>query len=239
MRKQSIDCESPAFEFAKIGVAIVPLFTKEQQALIEKFAKEWVYRLLSPWMEGKEASRPLEMYHIWCRELPEEHRAALASKHRYMYPDPKIRDTIINAPMREFLSMIGVTRWKVWDDGWGDVGFRLIRPAVGDGYPLCCKDWGKAKGVVSFWIPVIGRSSHETLLIARGSHLRDYPRKMIEGKFFAHEPRFAGELTDLDLFRPDLRVGEAIAYQARTLHSEDVTSSDITRLNLEIRFSPK
>ena len=126
----------------------------------------------------------------------------------------------------------------MWDDGWGDVGFRLIRPGCQDGYPLCCKNWGKAKGVISFWIPIIGHRSNETLLLAKGSHLKDHPKKMIEGKFYANEPRYVGNISDLNLMRPNLKSGDVVCYHGATLHSEDVEKSEITRLNLEIRFLP-
>lgn len=218
---------------------MVRLFSPNEQQVLERFAKDWVYRLLQPWVSGPEESMRLDQYHIWSKELPQNHRDVFGSKNRYIYPDSAVRATIINERLRGFIESIGIFQWSVWDDGWGDVGFRLIRPGMNDGYPLCCKEWGKAKGALSFWLPIIGHSKNETLLIARGSHQKEYPRKTVEGKFYAHEPRFVGDPSQLDLLRPELHHGEAIAYSSRTLHSEDVTSSSITRLNLEIRFIPK
>lgn len=232
-----MNLSSQATEFRRDGFAIIPLYCKEEAELISKFAVDWLYRLLAPWVNTPE-EQPLQHYHIWSKKISADHRQAFGSKYRYLYPDPVIRKIILNDRVNDWLAEIGLKKYKVWDDGWGDVGFRLIRPGYQDGYPLCCKNWGAANGVTSFWIPVIGHSANETLLLAKGSHLKDHPKQFVEGKFYANEPRYAGDLDKLNLVRPALQPGEIICYHGATLHSEDVENSDITRINLEIRFLP-
>lgn len=224
--------------FYQDGFAVVPLYSAEETKIISEFATAWLYRLLTPWVSKTFDQLPLKHYHIWSREITSDHRQAFGSKNRYLYPELSIRKTILNNKVNVWLGEIGLKKYKVWDDGWGDVGFRLIRPGCQDGYPLCCKNWGKANGVTSFWIPIIGHSENETLLLAKGSHLKEHPKQFVEGKFYANEPRYCGKLSDLELVRPTLQQGDVICYHGATLHSEDVEHSDITRVNLEIRFLP-
>ena len=223
-------------EFHKDGFVVIPMYSEEETRIISAFALSWLHRLLKPWTSRALDQQSIESYHIWSQEISSDHRHVFGSKNRYLYPEPSVRNAIINDKVNAWLSELRLEKYKVWDDGWGDVGFRLVRPGCNDGYPLCCKNWGKANGVTSFWIPVIGHSSNETLLLAKGSHLKDHPKKFVEGKFYANEPRYCGKISDLDLLRPNLKSGDIICYHGATLHSEDVENSEITRLNLEIRF---
>ncbi len=222
-------------EFHKDGFVVIPMYNEEEMKIISEFATSWVGRLLKPWM-NKSNEQSIENYHHWSQEISSDHRHVFASKNRYLYPETIVRNALINDNVNAWLSELGLKKYTVWDDGWGDVGFRLVRPGYKDGYPLCCKNWGKANGVTSFWIPIIGHGSQETLLLAKGSHLKDHPKEFIEGKFYANEPRYCGNLNDLNLIRPDLNKGDVICYHGATLHSEDVENSEITRLNLEMRF---
>lgn len=225
-------------EYFENGYVILPAHDSAQQKLLYDFATNWIYGLLEPWVKGRRSEMPLNQYHIWSREIPPEHRQALGAKFRYQYPPPDARAALISEPMTSFLSAIGLQKYKVWDDGWGDVGFRLIRPGLGDGYPLCAKDWGIAKGVVSCWVPIVGRSSTETLLLVPASHRKEYPREVIQDKFAKGEPRFTGDFSELHWIRPQLNAGEVILYHPLTLHSEDISQSPTSRFNLEIRFQP-
>ena len=55
-------------------------------------------------------------------------------------------------------------------------------------------------------------------------------------KFIPNEFRFAGDMKELNLVRPNLKKGEIIIYHPATLHTEEVYDSKVTRLNLEFRF---
>ncbi len=110
---------------------------------------------------------------------------------------------------------------------------------MGDGYPLSRKEWGIATNVVSCWVPIIGYSPNETLALVPGSHLKDYEKRLpTDGKFRKGEYRLSEEYNNLELYRPKLERGEVIIYHPKTLHSEDVVASNITRLNLEFRIDP-
>lgn len=224
--------------YTRDGFVVVPMHTPREQRVLEHFTKSWINRLLIDYVLDGEKDMPLERYHNWSRELPEDHRNVFRALNRYAYPPADVMNSLVNDRMKSWLTALGVKKYKIWDDGWGNVGFRFVRPGVGDGYPLCAKDWGIAKRVVSFWIPIIGHSFRETLTLVPGSHLKDFPKSVAQDKFAKGEPRFSGDIAALELIKPNINKGDVICYSSKTLHSEEVTSSDITRLNLEIRFQP-
>jgi hypothetical protein len=225
-------------DYHRNGYVVAKIHDELESERLKYFATSWIKRLLIDSLPIDTPGYELENYHLWEREISQDHRKAFNSKNRYVYPPADVMDALLNTNMKDLLSELGTRNYKIWDDGWGNVGFRMIRPGVGDGYPLCTKEWGVAKGVISFWIPIIGFSSDETLELIPGSHLQDYEREVVEGQFAAGEPRFVGDRDSLNLERPILRQGDVICYSSKTLHSEDVCMSSITRINLEIRFQP-
>ena len=220
------------------GFAIVQLLTPEQTEVIVDFAKRWIYRLLHAWTGGREELFPLEAYHTWSENLGVDHPRIFCATNRHTSPPAAIGQALLNDRVSLFLSGVGVRRFRPWDEGLGWLGFRFIRPGKGDGYPVSRKSWGVAGGVLSWWIPVIGHSSRETLALVPGSHIHEYPRGLTRGtKFRADEYRLADDVT-VELWRPSLQPGEAIVYHPRPLHTEDVPAASITRLNLEFRIEP-
>lgn len=230
---------NPVDMYNQYGFAVVKIFNEDQVQLLDKFARDWIYRLLAQWTSGKEDSLPLETYHVWSKSLPIDHGSVFCAQNRHTCPDRGVEKALINDRLKSFLSQIGLKKHKIWDEGLGWLAFRFIRPGVGDGYPLSRKDWGIASHVVSCWVPIIGYSSIETLTLVPCSHLREYEKYLpTDGKFRKDEYRLALTYTDLELYRPNLERGEVIIYHPKTLHSEDVIDSKITRLSLEFRIDP-
>jgi hypothetical protein len=228
-----------AEKYQRDGFAIVKIFNDEQAELLDKFARQWLYRLLSKWTSGKENQFPLETYHLWSESLFVDHGNTFRAANRHTTPGTEIAEALLNGRLKSFLHSIGCDHYKVWDEGLGWLAFRFIRPGRGDGYTMTRKEWGIAKKVVSCWVPIIGCSSKETITLVPGSHLKEYDKYLPENsKFRKDEYRLAEKYTDLELYRPELKKGEVIFYHPRTLHSEDVADSDITRLNLEFRIDP-
>jgi nucleoside-diphosphate-sugar epimerase len=229
----------PVDMYNRCGFTVLKIFEASEIRVLERFAKSWLYRLLAKWTAGKEEALLLENYHIWSKSMLVDHDNIFRAKNRYMYPDEEVQNILINNKLKNFLGKIGLERYEIWDYGWGWLGFRFIRPGVGDGYPLSQKAWGKAQNVVSCWVPIIGHSSNVTITLAPGSHLKEYDKYLpINDKFAKGEYRLASALSDLELHNPRLDSGEIIIYHPKTLHSEEVTSSSITRLNLEFRLTP-
>ena len=240
MDKDRFPSSNEIDRYKRYGFSVLKAFTAEEVRLLDRFAQQWLYRLLSKWTQGKEDSLPLQNYHIWSKSVGVDHPSIFGAKNRYLYPDQEMKDILFNGVIKDFLKGIGVQKYDIWDDGWGWLGFRFIRPGVGDGYPLSCKNWGVAKGAVSCWLPIIGRSSRETLNLVPGSHLKEYEKYLpTDGKFTKGEYRLLGGGGEVETFNPTLESGEVIFYHPRMLHSEDVANSDITRLNLEFRIIPK
>ena len=221
------------------GFAIARVFTQDEVEQLEEFSRAWIYRLLSKWTDGQAEKYPLETYHIWSKSLKVDHGEIFRAKNRYAYPDEHIEQILANDRIKDFLAGIGIARFEKWDDGIGWLGFRFIRPGAGDGYPFTCKAWGVAKHVISIWIPVIGYSSKETLTMLPGSHLREYKKYLPENqKFRKDEYRLAQAPKETEVYQPNLEKGQVLFYHPRLIHSEDVRSGDVTRLNLEMRFNP-
>jgi len=221
------------------GFAVVKIFDENQVRLLEKFARGWIYRLLAEWTAGKEDSLPLETYHIWSKALSVDHGKIFRAQNRHTSPDAEVTDALICSRLKDFLSQVGLIKYRIWDEGLGWLAFRFIRPGAGDGYPMSRKAWGIATNVVSCWVPIIGYSPNETLTLVPGSHLREYERYLPgDGKFRRDEFRLSKKHDNLESYRPGLERGEVIIYHPKTLHSEDVAASDVTRLNLEFRIDP-
>ena len=230
---------NPVDMYSLCGFAVVSIFDEGQFQTLERFAKSWIYRLLAEWIADNEVSPPLETYHVWSKPLMVDHHNVFCARNRHTRPDPQVEEALINEELKRFLTSIGLQRYKIWDDGLGWLAFRFIRPGMGDGYPLSRKAWGIAKNAVSCWVPIVGFNPSETLTLVPGSHLRDYERILpTNEKFAKDEYRLAPGYRDLELYSPKLERGQAVFYHPKTLHSQDVVASSVTRLNLEFRFNP-
>ena len=49
-----------------------------------------------------------------------------------------------------FIDKSWSNKWDIWDEGFGSLGIRIVRPNSNDGYSWSCKSWGPAKNVLSF-----------------------------------------------------------------------------------------
>jgi hypothetical protein len=230
---------NPVDSLNECGFAILRVFDEAQVGLLERYAKDWVYRLLAKWTSGKEATLPLDAYHLWSKSLDIAHGDVFVAENRHGYPAPEIEEILLNDKIKGFLHGLGVEHFEAWDEGLGWLGFRLIRPGVGDGYPFSRKAWGVAKHVISCWVPIIGYSPSETLTLVPGSHLKDYEKhRPMNHKFRKDEYYLKNVPADMERYNPELARGEVIFFHPKVLHSEDVISSSVTRLNLEYRLNP-
>lgn len=224
--------------YNELGFAVYQIYNEPQVQIIEEFAKNWVHCLLPAEIRKKDLA--LEDYHLWSTELGIDHKNIFCAKNRHTTPSKDMEDLLINEHLKIFLSGIGVDKFRIWNEDLGSLAFRFIRPGIGDGYPFTRKEWGVAKTVISLWLPIIGYSSNETLAIIPGSHLKEYDKYLPteDYKFCKNEYRLAFLPSKEEVFRPSLRKGEVIFYHPRTIHSEEVKQSRLTRLNLEFRIEP-
>ena len=228
-------------DYNKNGFTTVSVFDEDQTIFLENFAQDWIYGLIEK-QSSKVVDRekyPLDQYHKWWQEYGVDHNELFRAANRYITPDGELKDILLNENIFNFLRQVEDKDLELWTDpGLGWFGFRMVRPGMNDGYPASCKNWGAAAGVISIWLPIKGLSSNETLALVPGSHLRKYEKYLPDNsKFTSGEFRLAP--TETVVFtRPELNRGEIIFYDSGTLHTENVTDSPITRLNLEYRFMP-
>jgi len=230
-------------DYKKNGYCIAKIYDEDDHNLIIDFTKKWVSDVLQN-NANKDfnlinfKNLDLKTYHQWQKSYSYEHDGVFGAKNRYDDPPIFIKEKILNNKLKEILKALKVDGFNLWrDPGLEWLGYRIIRPDMNDGYPVSCKNWGAAAGVVSVWLPIIGFTELETIALFSGSHLNEYEKYLPkDSKFVTGEYRFAGDLKDLNFTRSNLNIGEAILYHPGSLHTEDVFDSKITRLNLEFRF---
>ncbi len=233
------ECTEHAQKYREQGFAVLRLHSDKELSILETFAKNWVYRLLDKWIKGRKEEFPLNIYHTWWGSLGIDHDNLFKASNRHCDAGQEIKNILVNNTLVSFLASIGIQHFNLWDEGLGWLGFRFIRPGYNDGYPMSRKEWGLAKKVISFWVPIIGFSERETLALVPRSHLRKYRKYLPSNtKFRKGEYRLAHLTKSSEIYRPSLEKGEAIVYHPRILHTEDVKESDVTRLNIEVRIIP-
>jgi hypothetical protein len=239
VRKSFLDPASAAEAYRRDGFAILSAYDEAQVETLEALAEEWLYGLLETAAGRPLADHRLADYHRWYSGFGIDHGRVFRAANRHRAVDPELLSLLLNPRVTAFLEAIGLRDYRLWDEGLGALAFRFIRPGVGDGYPFSRKEWGPAGTVVSCWIPVIGRSPRETLSLVPGSHLREYEKHLPDHqRHRADEYRLQQDPATLDTFNPALEPGDAVFYHPRTIHSEEVADSSITRLNLEFRVHP-
>jgi hypothetical protein len=238
----NIDVRSnPEQSYKDNGFAILKVFNQAEQSLIFNHAKAWFRDVMSHNTDKKISDTlDLENYHKWHSQIGVAHSECLRAKFRYIDPVSELKSALLPNVLMKFIKSVSASKGDLWNDpGLGWYGFRLIRPAMNDGYPFSCKNWGQAAGVISVWCPVIGASKNETLALIPGSHMMEHEAYLPDNsKFTKGELRLKRDVNELEIFRPDLDEGEVIVYHPAVLHSEDVYASKITRLNTEYRFRP-
>ena len=225
-------------KYKRDGFVVYKFFNKKENKLICNFAVNWFYKLCE--IRAEDIYKfPISKYHLWYKKKSIDHEKICDAKKRYVYPPLRIQRIIKkNKKIRLFLNKLGIKKFKMWDDGWGWIGFRLIRPNCNDGYPLSKKAWGKASNVVSCWFPVIGKSKNDTLTLVPKSNLQTYETYLPKNtKFTKDEPRLK-KIIKLELFNPKIKNNELIIFSPETLHSESNKNLKKTRFNLEFRFNP-
>ena len=222
------------------GYLIYNFFKKKDYELIHKFAITWFYKVCKI-KKNNFKQFPVDDYHLWSKKIGLDHSKICSAENRYLYPPLKIQKIIKNnKKINFFLRKIGIKKFKMWDDGWGWMGFRIIRPKKNDGYPLSQKNWGVAKDVVSIWFPIIGKSKNETLTLVPRSNKKKYEFYLPKNsKFTKGEYRLKKKyIKQLKFYNPEFKNNELIIYSPKTLHSESNKKIKKTRFNLEFRFKP-
>ncbi len=227
------------FSFSRDGFEIFPLLSVADFMVVKGFALEMLGNLFREYA-GKELSEEaLLTYHLWGAEALVPHREMLRAKNRHTQANQAIRSLLVNQILEQRLRTIGISNFRLWDEGLGWLAFRLVRPGPGDGYPFSCKNWGPAKEVLSIWIPILGFEQNVMIHLVPGSHLNEYPKYLpTDTHFTKDEYRLTYEPTEQESLRPIMQPGQALIFHPKTLHAEEVKRGSCTRLNLEFRLEP-
>ena len=221
------------------GYVAIRIFSKEEYKIIEDYSLRWFYKLAG--IAKKEWDLfPIEKYHHWSKKLKINHEEMAGFKFRYRKPSSEVNKLLTsNIKLCSFFKKIGVSKYKVWDDGLGYLGFRIIRPNSNDGFPLHKKEWGVAKNLISIWIPIIGKNPRETFSLISKSNKSNYKYYFPKtSKFKNSDGRLIkSEENKVKITNPNLLNNEVVIYSPKTLHSEKNIKSKDTRYNLEIRFN--
>lgn len=225
-------------EYLDNGYVVINAFNHNELSKIKETIFSRIYDFCK--IKDTKDDYPLRYYHEWFQKKKVKHDKLCDRTYRYLYPNKDLRKLFLeNKKINNFLKTIGVKNYTMWDDSFGWIGFRLVRPNFNDGYPLSCKSMGLAKKVISCWMPLVGFQKTETLVLIKGSNKKKYE---------SYEPKNSKfEKTDLRLSKKyklkgislELKPGDIIFYSPNTLHSESNPKREFTRVSLEFRYNPK
>ena len=226
-------------KYLEEGYEILDFLTLEEFELVKSYALEMLFALFKKYGVSNLSDKRLSEYHQWCDREKVPHSEILKARNRHTIPPDAIKELLLNDRLASLLSRIGIEQNQIWDEGLGWLGFRLIRPGFGDGYPFSCKSWGPAKNVISVWLPIVGFSPYSMINLMPKSHRKEYPMFLPkESKFTKDEYRLDYQPASDEQLRPVMQEGQALLFHPKTIHSEEVTKSKETRFNLEFRIEP-
>lgn len=219
------------------GYAVFPFLDEESFECVKKYAVAKLSDLFKHYRGLEKSAQEIANYHL--EEASEAHGPMLKAANRHWNPPIQIQKAILNERFILLLKELGAKNYQLWDEGLGWLGFRLIRPGYNDGYPFSCKNWGPAKNVISFWIPLIGFDPALSLNIMPGSHKKEFPKYLpAHSQFTSDEYRLNYQPHSSECVRPSLLPGEAIIFHPRTIHAEQSAAANETRFSLEFRILP-
>lgn len=225
--------------FSQNGFGIFSFLSNKEFAMIKSYAIDMLSALFAKYCGRSVNEAEILSYHLWGTNAKVPHGEMLRAQNRHTHATELIKETLINETLKTFLKQIGITKFKLWDEGLGWLAFRLIRPGPGDGYPFSCKSWGPAKHVFSVWIPVVGFDQELMINFIPGSHLNEYPKYLPKDTHFTKdEYRLDYSPQPEECLRPKMREGEAVLFHPKTIHAEQVENGNKTRFNLEFRIEP-
>lgn len=225
-----------SYNYQQHGFEILDLFSAEQFALLRSYGLDVISKLFEPYISETLSERKIEHYHMWWKEKNIPHAAMMSAANRHLSPEDPIKGNILNANILNLLERLLGSKYKIWDEGLGWLGFRLIRPGYDDGYPFSCKNWGPAKNVISVWIPLFGFEQEMMLNLIPGSHQREYERVLPQNSRFTKDEYRLKITPPLDSsLRPKLNPGQAVIFHPKTIHEEKCGNGGVTRFSFEFR----
>ena len=228
----------PKFQrrFLSEGICQINLYSVTEILKLRNFTKCWIRENFVKQGINFPLPRQLSTYHTWARARDIQHDKLFSAPFRFINPPSSIQETILNEKVSNIFKILNLKNPHLIDEGMGWLGYRIIRPGLGDGYPMSAKNWGASKGAYSFWIPLFGFGSKYSLHYVTASHKKEFKNFLpIDGKFTKDELRLDPS-ENVNIKSEYVRPGNALFYHPKTLHTEDVKNGRKTRINLEFRF---
>jgi hypothetical protein len=220
------------------GITQLRIMSAADYQTVKAFTRDWITSVIQGQGDQFDPPADLSRYHTWQQASGFPHGSAFVAPARFTTPPKRVERILLGSKTKQALKRIGLSKWEPMDEGMGWLGYRIIRPGAGDGYPMSRKNWGASKGVVSFWVPMFGFGAQYSLKYVTGSHVKEYKSYLPkDSQFTKDELRLSPDEiveTESEYVAP----GNALMYSANTLHTENVAAGAKTRINLEFRALP-
>lgn len=219
------------------------LYSNDEFDIIQEYFLNRIVGLLSKYIGKKKISNKkiIETYHN-LNINEKEHSKIFQAKNRHFKMPKSLEDIILNPRLKKILSKILFAElkkknFKLWDEKYGDIAYRIVRPYSKDGYPFTKKEWGPAGQAVSIWVPIIGMSKNNTIKFVSGSNQKTYKKYLPKStKFIKNEYRLKEKIQKKKISSLKYQKGDGFIFSSKLLHSEDNNFSKITRVNIEFRI---
>ena len=132
-------------EFNKNGFTIINVFNDQKFKILNDLIKNKIYSYCNIKSDLEKDEYPLKYYHDWFLKKKLIMIGYVVESKDIFTQILKFQIFLKNLVINYFLKSLGVKNYSMWDDSFGFIGFRMIRPNYNDGYPLSCKSMGFAK----------------------------------------------------------------------------------------------
>jgi len=230
------------YSYLSNGYLKTRLFSRKEFKALEDFAVNNVIELIKKnHNKNIKKNNLIKNYHL-LNISNQKHSKIFRAENRHTKILPDLKNVIFNTKLKKLLSKLIFAEYKkktfkLWDEKYGNIAFRIVRPFSGDGYPFTKKEWGPAGKAISIWIPILGFNKNNTIKFISGSNKRDYEKYLpSKTKFIKNEFRLNEKVNKKKITSLNYKKGEVLIFSPKLLHSEDNNLSKITRLNLEFRI---
>jgi len=226
-----MNSQYPLEKFKETGFSVVNM--NKEDIDISAFTKNWIKFLLG----NQAAKNPTNIHEI----IKDDnfYSTRLIQKNRHRDEKEFIKKIIEKYKISSFIERYWSSKWKIWDEGFGSLGIRIVRPNSNDGYSWSCKYWGPAKNVLSFsLVQFIGCPNSATTLIPYTHKLINIPYKYENSIHCKDELRLDEENFDTSKsIKPANSQGDLLITHPKLIHTEKNYSNKDTRISLEFRLT--
>ena len=169
-------------KFIDKNIIIFNIYSKKEFLYLKKFTESWLNKIFEKYDLNKKKIH-ITNYHKQKVNF-KEHSMIFHRNNRHKIIPVKLKKILLNKRFKNLISNIGFKKIKIWNERYGEIAFRLVRPKSSDGYPFTKKNWGTAKNVYSVWVPIFGFKSTSTIRLVKNSHNEIFKKKYFKNSKF-------------------------------------------------------